>query len=451
MLDRTTQEDARTLAGDLQERAAPPLGRRAGSFAEKGRVAFVQDGSRRGYAVPVALAKAGLLEHMYTEWFSAPSSLQGSVARLTRFIRPQLGQRMTERHHPDLPAKLVRSNPRLLLWQEWSRRRFGDAETFDHWRARTVTRWILRRGFEPANVLHCFIRNVDPALVQAARASGLVTIGDQYIAPAAVERAERERQLERWSLWEPRASVSAAAQTELWEQQTWPQLDHIVCGASYVRDGLRQAGVPDAKITVLPHPAHLGDPPAARQRDPGAPVTVGFIGGSVDLRKGAPYFVEVAGRFPRREVRFVMVGPVRLSAQGVNEAREVVQLVGQVPRSAVAAWLARFDVFFFPSTCEGSANAVMEAMVAGLPVVTSPNSGSVVRDGQEGYIVPYDDVDQAEVRLAAMVRDPTLRQSLGEAARRRAAEFSLDWYSAELAALIGRLHSASAAWGRPAI
>jgi glycosyltransferase involved in cell wall biosynthesis len=258
-----------------------------------------------------------------------------------------------------------------------------------------------------------------------------------------VLRAEQERQRERWSTWEPRASVPGTAGAESWEQQTWPLLDHIVCASSYVRDGLLQAGVADSRITVLPYPVQLGDPPAVRRRDPGAPVTVGFLGGGVDLRKGAPYFVEVARRLARREVRFVMVGPVRLSAQGINAARAVVELVGQVARSAVAAWLARFDVFFFPSTCEGGANAVMEALAVGLPVVTSPNSGSVVRDGQEGYIVPYDDLDQAEARIAALIRDPALRRSLGAAARRRAAAFNLDWYSAELAGLIGRLHAAS--------
>jgi len=78
-----------------------------------------------------------------------------------------------------------------------------------------------------------------------------------------------------------------------------------------------------------------------------------------------------------------MVGPVHLRADVVARYRDVVQVVGPVPRAEVAGWLNRFDMLLFPTTCEGSAGSLMEAMAGGLPVVTSPNSGTVARDGVE--------------------------------------------------------------------
>ena len=221
------------------------------------------------------------------------------------------------------------------------------------------------------------------------------------------------------------------------ELETWSALDQITCPSSYVRNGLVRQGVDPSRITVLPYPS----PAQVASVLPGAPsagpVTVGFVG-TVGLRKGAPYFVEVARRFDRRSVKFVMVGAIHLSGEGAARARQSVHLTGPVARSAVREWLARFDLFYFPSTCEGSAGAVMEAMAAGLPVITAPNSGSVVRDGQDGYIVPYDDLDQAEARIAAW-GTCDLRRHFGEAARRRAAGYSLDWYSAQLANLLIQL------------
>lgn len=404
------------------------------------RVLFVQDGSRRHYAVPVALAKTGMLECVFTEWYSPPGSLDRVVAGLVRRTKPVLGQKMLERYHPALPSALVRRNPWLLVRQEMARKHFASSTEFHRWRSSTVRRWVLRHGFGKANVLYGFVYNIDPALFGAARNEGLLTIGDQTNAPISVRLEEMHRQLSRWADWYPNPPPGRVSRRTDLERDTWTSLNHIVCGSPYVRDGLISEGVDPAMVTVVPHPSRIQDLEPQRKAASGGPVTVGFVG-TVGLRKGAPYFVELARRFDRRHVRFVMVGAIDLSATGVSRAREVVDLIGPVPRSAVKDWLARFDLFYFPSTVEGSAGAVMEAMAAGLPVVTSPNSGSVIRDGQDGYIVPYDDLDQAEARIAGLAADPELRLRLGDAARQRAAEFDLDWYSAELAGLIEALYS----------
>jgi glycosyltransferase involved in cell wall biosynthesis len=412
-------------------------------IVEAPRVLSVQDGSRLNYAVPVALAKAGMLDQVFTEWYSAPGSLQARAAQAMKLIRPGLGQRMAERCHPELDPGLVRSNPWLLLKQEAARSRFRDIGRYRRWRAASVTEWIARRGFGRANVLHGFITNLDPALACLAGARGLLAIGDQISQPTAAVAAERRRQFDRWPDWEtePRGDPDGDAALADWEQRTWRALDHIICLSPMVRRDLLAAGIASPKVSVLPYPCPFAvDPgrgPAART----GPLTVGFVG-TVSLLKGAPYFVEVARRFKSRQVRFVMVGGIRLKEPAARAIRAAVELVGQVPRSAVRDWLADFDLFYFPSTSEGFGNVVPEAMSAGLPVITSPISSAVVRDGEDGYVVPYDDLDQAEARIAALIADSALRRSMGEAAQRRAAALNSDWYSAELAALVGRLHEA---------
>lgn len=199
-----------------------------------------------------------------------------------------------------------------------------------------------------------------------------------------------------------------------------------------------EQGVNPNRVTVIPYPIDT-DPVAAVDRtDRSGPVTVGFVG-SVSLRKGAPCFLEVAKRFDPRRVRFVMVGPVTLDRHVVADHRGEVELVGEVARSDVEAQLTQFDVFFFPSTCEGSAGAVMEALASGLPVVTSPNSGSVVRDGIEGFVRQCNNVDSYASSIEQLVDDVNLRQRMARAARLRAEQFNLDWYSNELAGMFRSL------------
>ena len=46
------------------------------------------------------------------------------------------------------------------------------------------------------------------------------------------------------------------------------------------------------------------------------------------------------------------------------------------------------DVFLFPSLCEGSARVIFEAMESGCAIITTKNSGTVVRHSKNGFIVP---------------------------------------------------------------
>ena len=49
------------------------------------------------------------------------------------------------------------------------------------------------------------------------------------------------------------------------------------------------------------------------------------------------------------------------------------------------------SIFVFPSLEEGGAKVTYEAMASGLPLITTENSGSVMRDGIDGFLVPIRD------------------------------------------------------------
>jgi glycosyltransferase involved in cell wall biosynthesis len=74
----------------------------------------------------------------------------------------------------------------------------------------------------------------------------------------------------------------------------------------------------------------------------------------------------------------------------------------------------------------------MEAMATGLPVITTPNSGTVVRDGIEGFIRPCADIIGLVECVDHLLKDPALRMHMGSAARKRAHAFNLDSYGLSL-------------------
>ena len=406
------------------------------------RVVVLQDGARLHYAVPLALQSVGVLARVFTDWFVFRDSVEGMASRWLERLLPQFARKLADRGCNGLSSRCVVRSPLLFLRTRLRRRTWPSPEAFYVWQAVETGRWVRRRGFGVANGLFGFVRNLDPDLPLFARSQGLVTVGDQMCAPSATEGVEWRCQLDRWPDWETPVGGSDFELAERVEQRSWANLNHITCASDYVRDRLVEQGVDPSRVTVLPYPINLAAFPPGPVRAPSRPVTVGFLG-RVGLHKGAPYFAEVARRFPSSQVRFVMVGPNVLSPRGLAQLKGLVELVGSVPRSQVRNWLRRFDIFFFPSTHEGSAGAVMEAMACGLPVVTTPNSGSVVRNGQEGFIRSYDDIDGLAWALDQLISNVALRQCMGEAARERAGEFDLAGYGARLAGLFQRLLTAS--------
>jgi len=108
----------------------------------------------------------------------------------------------------------------------------------------------------------------------------------------------------------------------------------------------------------------------------------------------------------------------------------------------MAAQYGWADVFLLPSLCEGSATVIYEALGYGLPVVCTPNAGSVVRDGLEGFIAPVRDATAIARRIEELAQDVELRARMSAQAKARAVEFTVAAYGQRLlAALAGAMPS----------
>jgi glycosyltransferase involved in cell wall biosynthesis len=131
-----------------------------------------------------------------------------------------------------------------------------------------------------------------------------------------------------------------------------------------------------------------------------------------------------------------MVGQNRLPDEAVRTLSEHLQLCGPIPRAEMQKQYDWADVFLLPSLCEGSATVVYEALSAGLPVICTFNTGSVVRDDAEGYIVPIRDADAIVEKLLHLANHPNLLSEMSVNSAARAKQFSLSAYRDRLLAAI---------------
>jgi glycosyltransferase involved in cell wall biosynthesis len=101
-----------------------------------------------------------------------------------------------------------------------------------------------------------------------------------------------------------------------------------------------------------------------------------------------------------------------------DAVRGRVRVRPRVDRDELHSELAQADLFVFPTLSEGFGNALLEAMAASLPIVTTPFGAAVdlLRDGVNAAVVPPADAAALAARIAALMADDHARAALGRAA-----------------------------------
>lgn len=168
---------------------------------------------------------------------------------------------------------------------------------------------------------------------------------------------------------------------------------------------------------------------------------------SIIERKGISELAEAWRRFAlrNRDWRLVIVG--RLVRRDLvqllqrTDPRRIV-LVGRVHHDHVRAYLQAADAYIQPSLLEGLANATMEAMATGLPVVATDTGGQgeAVRAGENGWLVPPGDAVALASAMEDVADDSMEAYRRGSAARRTIqAHFNPVVHSARLYGLLSDL------------
>jgi len=91
----------------------------------------------------------------------------------------------------------------------------------------------------------------------------------------------------------------------------------------------------------------------------------------------------------------------------------------------VTGFLAVADIFVLPSRWEGLPIALLEGMSAGLPVVATNVEGvdEVVEDGEHGFLVPVEDVEELTKAILKLLKDKQLRLKMGAASKAHVLEY----------------------------
>jgi len=176
-------------------------------------------------------------------------------------------------------------------------------------------------------------------------------------------------------------------------------------------------------------------------------VRVLFVG-SVGPRKGAFDLIETLGHlaFDEHALHTWIVGYEERDgclAQAENRLKElqlenVCELLGTVVGERKVQLLSDADLFVLPSHNEGLPIAILEALAAGLPIVSTPVGGipGAIHDGYNGFLVSPGDVNSLTEKIAILAKDVNLREIMGKRSREIAEhEYDVIPYAGKLISL----------------
>jgi len=150
-------------------------------------------------------------------------------------------------------------------------------------------------------------------------------------------------------------------------------------------------------------------------------VVILYVGRLV-REKGIEELIASFARLPdKQKCALVLVGdgkdlPVFKTMVKEMNLSQVI-FVGRVPHDLVAKYYAIGDIFVLPSYKDVWGLVVNEAMVCGLPIVTTYEVGAwrdLVKHGENGFVIPARDVKALIEALQILCRDPKLRKTMGQ-------------------------------------
>ncbi len=227
-------------------------------------------------------------------------------------------------------------------------------------------------------------------------------------------------------------------------------LSDLIIGVSAKSSADIRYFVPGANIVVLPNAIDMEwfeDEMVSKTQHDSTPQIL-FVG-AIGKLKGERDLIAALRLLKQKgvEVRASILG---YGADGLSSSfadagvADMIDYSGPVPMAERVRFFKKANIFVLPTYAEAMPISVMEAMAAGLAIVTTRVGGipEIIEDGREGFLVEAGDIETMAEKIALLARDPALCHKLGNQARKRANEqFDFQTYIDRLGSEIDRIWS----------
>jgi glycosyltransferase involved in cell wall biosynthesis len=375
-----------------------------------------------------ALNQAKLLHSVHTTYALSTDS---TVAQnLPTFLASKL-----QRREIDLPSAMLRLHPAdefarqflLAIGSTWTQEPSGHFSAYQVGaRFDRAVAQVVSRDFRQLTAVYAY-EDAARAIFQSAKANGLKRIYELPIAYWQTSRELLKREIERYPTW---------AQTigDVFDEGDKPErkteeaelADMIVCPSEFVASSLPESL--RRKSVVAKYGSETA-PPQRPDDEVGAVKLRVLFAGTLTQRKGLADLFQAMKLLPSNQIDLIVCGTLRAPLQFYRSEYEHFTYEPPRDRKLLLHLMSQCDVLVLPSIVEGRALVVQEAMMCGLPIIVTPNSGcdDLVLEGETGFVVPIRAPEAIADRLTWFINNKQLLAQMRMASRTKAAEVS--WIS----------------------
>jgi glycosyltransferase involved in cell wall biosynthesis len=197
--------------------------------------------------------------------------------------------------------------------------------------------------------------------------------------------------------------------------------------------------VPQNKVWIIPNPVEAKKFLELKEKGFERKKVIFLFAGAITSYKGIRDLLEAVqkARDSMQTAKVRIIGDGDLMDECQKKVKEeqlddTISFLGYVSEEEKIRLFRTSDVFVLPSHMDAFPVAILEAMSAGMPVVSTMVGGipSIVHEGETGFLVPPGDINALSQRMIRLIEDPDLREKMGQ----RAAKYVSENFDVELVA-----------------
>ena len=276
-----------------------------------------------------------------------------------------------------------------------------------------------------------------PAFVASvlSRRALWVRLGGDYAWEQGVQRFGLTATLDEYTS-APKQAARAVRFLAAVERHIVKRAKRVIVPSHYLATVVRTWGVDPKRLTVIysalnPLPKTLNRIEARAKLGAAGPVLLSA--GRLVPWKGFPALVQVIARlrdmYPEIRLYIAGSGPdeaeLRKEIDTMNLSEQII-LLGRVSKDMLSEYVNAADVFVLNTAYEGLSHVLLEVIDSGIPVVTTTVGGNpeLVKDGESGALVAYNDIDALTDRINELLADTTLATRLSSNAKQQLEQFT---------------------------
>jgi glycosyltransferase involved in cell wall biosynthesis len=261
-----------------------------------------------------------------------------------------------------------------------------------------------------------------PKIIQTLKDKGYITILDVPIAPTATAQYLIDN-------FSDSIILHPLNHADILERRSYEVVNYIITPSVFVRDEIIKLGIDKNKIFTTSFGTELKDGYKKEFNKDYEKDGIDFcFAGTINRRKGIEFLLQAWNDEAFKNDRLHLCG--RLYPE-IKELLKEYDFKNVITPGFVDTkeYFKKCDVYVFPSLLEGSSKSIYEAMNMSIPCIVTPNSGSVIVDKEDGFIIDIASSDAIKEKMIIYKNKTELISIMGQKAYKNVQKYSWDIYA----------------------